>query len=250
VEPGVTPLALARADGELLLALDLYDQAILAAREQGFVHVHALANELAARMWIHQGKPRLALPYMIEAVEGWRAWGARRKLRLLELEFPELLREVPGVGPRRQPMAATSEGGNSSQALDLATVTRASQAISSEIDLDRLLARMMRIILLNAGANRGFLILAAEEDFRVEAAASSEGSDGTVRAPTMGRVLAVAVELGQVVELGARLLTLEAMKIESTVLAPVAGTIVELRAGVGEQVDKRQVLVKIEPTPN
>ena len=83
-----------------------------------------------------------------------------------------------------------------------------------------------------------------------EAAASSEGSDGTVRAPTMGRVLAVAVELGQVVELGARLLTLEAMKIESTVLAPVAGTIVELRAGVGEQVDKRQVLVKIEPTPN
>ena len=166
---------LARADGELLLALDLYDQAILAAREQGFVHVHALANELAARMWIHQGKPRLALPYMIEAVEGWRAWGARRKLRLLELEFPELLREVPGVGPRRQPMAATSEGGNSSQALDLATVTRASQAISSEIDLDRLLARMMRIILLNAGANRGFLILAADEDFRVEAAASSEG---------------------------------------------------------------------------
>jgi geranyl-CoA carboxylase alpha subunit len=81
-----------------------------------------------------------------------------------------------------------------------------------------------------------------------ESGASSEGSDGTVRAPTMGRVLAVAVALGQTVELGARLLTLEAMKIESTVLAPIAGTIVELRAAVGDQVDKRQVLVKIEPT--
>jgi predicted ATPase/signal transduction histidine kinase len=168
---------LARADGELLPALDLYEDAIRSAGEQGFVHLHALANELAARMWISQGKPRLALPYLTEAVAGWRAWGARRKLRLLELEFPELLREMPGIGPRRQPMAATSEGGNSSQALDLATVTRASQAISSEIDLDRLLARMMRIILLNAGANRGFLILEAEEDFRIEAAASSEGTE-------------------------------------------------------------------------
>src|SRR5690606_15905054 len=39
---------------------------------------------------------------------------------------------------------------------------------------DRLLARMMRIILLNAGANRAFLILEAEDDFRIEAAASSE----------------------------------------------------------------------------
>ncbi|MFV8754081.1 protein kinase domain-containing protein [Nannocystaceae bacterium ST9] len=168
---------LARADGELLAALELYEQAIAAAGLHGFVQVHALANELAARMWVTQGNRRLALPYLSEAVASWRTWGARRKLRLLELEFPELVRDLPGVGPRRQPMAATSEGGNSSQALDLATVTRASQAISSEIDLDRLLARMMRIILLNAGANRGFLILEAEEDFRIEAAASSEGSE-------------------------------------------------------------------------
>jgi biotin carboxyl carrier protein len=81
-----------------------------------------------------------------------------------------------------------------------------------------------------------------------EAAATSEGSDGTVRAPTMGRVLKVAVTLGEVVEVGTRLLTLEAMKIESIVLAPIAGTVAELRIAVGDQVDKRQVLVKIEPT--
>lgn len=77
----------------------------------------------------------------------------------------------------RRSLAHSSEpwaGIGSSHALDLATITRASQAISSEIDLERLLARMMRIILLNAGANRGFLILQAEDDFRIEAAASSE----------------------------------------------------------------------------
>jgi geranyl-CoA carboxylase alpha subunit len=80
-----------------------------------------------------------------------------------------------------------------------------------------------------------------------EGSAAAEGSDGVIRAPTMGRVLAVAVTLGQRVEAGARLLTLEAMKIESTVLAPIAGTIAELRVAPGDQVDKRALLVTITP---
>ncbi|HLT36886.1 MAG TPA: ATP-binding protein, partial [Enhygromyxa sp.] len=167
---------LARCDGEPLAALDLYERAIAAAGEHGFVHVQALASELAARMWLGRGSRRLALPYFATAVAGYRSWGARRKLRLLEAELPELFREL-NLGSARRKFTHTSEpwaGTGSSQALDLATVTRASQAISSEIDLDRLLARMMRIILLNAGANRAFLILEAEDDFRIEAAASSE----------------------------------------------------------------------------
>jgi biotin carboxyl carrier protein len=68
----------------------------------------------------------------------------------------------------------------------------------------------------------------------------------------MGRVLALFVAPGQVVEPGARLLTLEAMKIESTIQSPIAGTISEVRVGVGDQVDKRQLLLIItpsEPTP-
>jgi predicted ATPase/signal transduction histidine kinase/ActR/RegA family two-component response regulator len=170
---------LARCDGDVLTALDLYERAIASAHEHGFIHIHALANELAARMWIERGNHRLAMPYFDAAVAGYRSWGARRKLRLIEAEFPELLREL-GLGRRQRQLSVTSEpwaGTGSSQALDLATVTRASQAISSEIDLDRLLARMMRIILLNAGANRGFLILESEDDFRIEAAASSEADE-------------------------------------------------------------------------
>lgn len=77
--------------------------------------------------------------------------------------------------------------------------------------------------------------------------ASRDGSDGRVRAPTMGRVLALWAEPGQRVEPGARLLTLEAMKIESTITSPIAGTINELRVAVGDQVDKAQVLVNITP---
>jgi geranyl-CoA carboxylase alpha subunit len=79
-------------------------------------------------------------------------------------------------------------------------------------------------------------------------AASNDGADGTVRAPTMGRVLALFVEAGMHVEPGQRLLKLEAMKIESTITAPIAGSISDVRVRVGDQVDKRQVLVIITPT--
>jgi geranyl-CoA carboxylase alpha subunit len=78
-------------------------------------------------------------------------------------------------------------------------------------------------------------------------AASSDGADGSVRAPTMGRVLALFVEAGMTVEPGQRLLKLEAMKIESTITAPIAGSISEIRVRVGDQVDKRQLLVTITP---
>jgi geranyl-CoA carboxylase alpha subunit len=78
-------------------------------------------------------------------------------------------------------------------------------------------------------------------------AESSDGADGTIRAPTMGRVLAVFVEVGAQVEAGARLLTLEAMKIESTITTPVAGSVDDVRVRVGDQVDKAQVLITITP---
>jgi biotin carboxyl carrier protein len=63
----------------------------------------------------------------------------------------------------------------------------------------------------------------------------------------MGRVLAVKVAVDQAVEVGTPLLTLEAMKIESVLTAPVAGRITEIRVKVGDQVDKSQLLVQISP---
>jgi geranyl-CoA carboxylase alpha subunit len=76
---------------------------------------------------------------------------------------------------------------------------------------------------------------------------SRDGQDGKVRAPTMGRVLKLAVTVDQPVEVGTPLLTLEAMKIESIITAPVAGRVTEIRVKVGDQVDKSQLLIQITP---
>jgi biotin carboxyl carrier protein len=62
-----------------------------------------------------------------------------------------------------------------------------------------------------------------------------------------GGVVVVTVAVGDRVEPGTVLVTLEAMKMEHVVRAPVAGTVREVRVDIGDQVDTGDVLVVIEP---
>ena len=65
--------------------------------------------------------------------------------------------------------------GSSVRQLDAATVVKASQAVSSEIVLSKLIERLMTIMLENAGADRGLLILPAEDDHLIQAEAKAAG---------------------------------------------------------------------------
>jgi acetyl-CoA/propionyl-CoA carboxylase biotin carboxyl carrier protein len=66
-------------------------------------------------------------------------------------------------------------------------------------------------------------------------------------APLPGSVVAVHVADGDIVEVGARLVTIEAMKMEHTVTAPHAGT-VRLRTTAGAQVARDAVVATVTPT--
>jgi 3-methylcrotonyl-CoA carboxylase alpha subunit len=75
-------------------------------------------------------------------------------------------------------------------------------------------------------------------------AADTEHHEGRLTAPMPGKVIAVLVEAGAVVEKGAPLIVMEAMKMEHTIGAPAAGKIAEVLYGVGDQVaDGAQLLV-------
>jgi geranyl-CoA carboxylase alpha subunit len=74
-----------------------------------------------------------------------------------------------------------------------------------------------------------------------------QGSGGIVTAPITGRILRVLVSEGDFVEPEDTLLTIEAMKIEHKIVAPVAGTVVQVAAAAGEQVTSRARLVEIVP---
>jgi 3-methylcrotonyl-CoA carboxylase alpha subunit len=71
--------------------------------------------------------------------------------------------------------------------------------------------------------------------------------DGDIIAPMPGKVIAVDVAQGQEVEVGQRLLVLEAMKMEHALVAPFAGTVAELAVPEGAQVQVEALLARIEP---
>src|SRR5262249_42616182 len=102
---------------------------------------------------------------------GYVRWGADGKVRQLELLNPRLLAESA------QPPATA---GASIQQMDVATVVKASQAVSSEIELPSLIETLMKIALQNAGADRGLLILSRGDEFWIEAEGQSRGDEFAV----------------------------------------------------------------------
>jgi pyruvate carboxylase len=85
-----------------------------------------------------------------------------------------------------------------------------------------------------------------------ETAAPKQTADprqpGQVGAPTPGVVTTIAVDLNQTVEKGDRLLVLEAMKMQSTVYAPVSGKIAQKLIHPGQTVEAKELLLVIEQT--
>ena len=164
---------IARIEGRVLDAEQLYERAIHSARANGFVHNEALADELAARFYAARGFEDIAHLYLRKARYGYLRWGADGKVRQLEELYPHLRAEEPAPGP-------TSTIATPVEHLDLATVIRASQAVSSEIVLEKLIDTLMRTAIEQAGAERGLLILPRWDEMHIQAEATTNGEDVTV----------------------------------------------------------------------
>jgi 3-methylcrotonyl-CoA carboxylase alpha subunit len=76
---------------------------------------------------------------------------------------------------------------------------------------------------------------------------SASASSGTILSPMPGRIIAVDVAAGDTVTKGQKLVTLEAMKMEHSLTAPFDGTVSELNAAPGAQVQVEALLVRIDP---
>ncbi|AFZ26731.1 putative ATPase [Cylindrospermum stagnale PCC 7417] len=160
-----------RVLGEVAAAMDAYDRAIALARENEYLQEEALANELAAKFHLAKNRITIAKAYLQEARYGYLRWGATAKVQDLERRYPQLLElqfEKTSTGKVDTRQSATTK----LAALDLETVLKASVAIASEILLDKLLAKLMTILIENAGAQTGYLILPTQDEWRIEAIGS------------------------------------------------------------------------------
>ncbi|MBW4627042.1 MAG: AAA family ATPase [Brasilonema octagenarum HA4186-MV1] len=160
----------ARILGQLFEAEELYEQAIQGARDNEYLQEEALAYELAAKHYLARGRAKIAQTYMKEAHYCYGRWGARAKVKDLETRYPQFFPQSSGVADTSIRTTAGTTSNTSHTALDLATVMKAAQAISSEIELERLLSSLMQILIENAGAQTGYLLLENSGEWTIKAA--------------------------------------------------------------------------------
>jgi PAS domain S-box-containing protein len=158
---------IARLEGRELDAERLYEQAIRFASEQGFIQNEGLANELAANFYAARGFETIARAYLRNARSCYLRWGADGKVRQLDHAHPHLRQQSA-------PSPSTATIGASIERLDVEAAVKASQAVSGEIVLDRLIEILMTIALEHAGAQRGLLILLHGDSPRIEAEARTD----------------------------------------------------------------------------
>jgi predicted ATPase/signal transduction histidine kinase len=160
-----------RVLGNKMEAIELYDKAIAGAKENGYLQEEALANELAAKFYLQWGKEKIARAYISDAYYGYVRWGAKAKVRDLETRYRSLLAPVLESSDRVKETiiqasttsTLTTTTTDSSDVFDLATVVKVSQAVSGEIQQQRLLETLMAVALENAGAEKGALIISQTE---------------------------------------------------------------------------------------
>lgn len=155
----------ARVFGEKARAIELYDRAIAGAKANDYLQEEAIANELAAKFYLDWGKEKVAAGYMTEAYYCYARWGSLAKTHQLEKKYPQLLtsilqqsRGINTSNPRisSQSLATVT---TTSAFFDLTAAIATSQALSEEMELETLLSKLMKIVLENAGASKGVLVL-------------------------------------------------------------------------------------------
>jgi diguanylate cyclase (GGDEF)-like protein len=163
---------LARVRGDDAAAMDLYAQAIDAAGAAGFTACEALANELYARFWLGRRQKHLSHNFVRDAWYNYRRWGAEVKCRQLEALWPDVsFRALERVaGTSTQTSQSYRSISQHTDMLDLHSLLKTTQFLAKEIQLDSLLPKMLDVLLENAGAEHGAIILVDEGQLIVEVA--------------------------------------------------------------------------------
>lgn len=149
-------------DGRVLDAQRLFDEAISLARLSGLQQWSAWAAECAAAWYQRLGRETVARAYALDALRGWKAWGAHAKVRHLRTRFDALLAETQA-----------SVGAD----LDVASLLEASEAISSQVVLDNLLHTLIEVVTSSAGAQR--VVIVQDRDARLVIEAAGESGEQT-----------------------------------------------------------------------
>lgn len=152
--------------------IGLYDQALNSIGDGEFIQMKALINELYGKFWLAQKQKRIAKIFMLEAYRLYEQWGAYGKVDLLERNYFDWF-AIPIAHGSLHPNTSSIEG----KYLDISSIIKTTQAISSEIKLEKLQKRLILTLMENAGAQRGFFIVKNETDQKLYVEAFGDATD-------------------------------------------------------------------------
>ncbi len=171
----------ARLAGHHGRARGRYDEAIEHARAQRDLRLEALALERAARCAFAAGHELIGEMYIRSCRRTYERWGALVKVERLTEEFSAYFTRAR-AGQPTSVLGTPSSSSSLNDTIDLKALLKASRAISGELVLERLLRQLLVIVLENAGAQRGALLLInAAGELRVEAECDLERGPEGVR---------------------------------------------------------------------
>jgi len=138
---------------------ELFRKALDSIGSNDFIQFRALCNELYGQFWLTKGNKAIGMMYIREAYYLYQQWGANGKVIQMEKQYPDYLKVNQEY--RRLTMISSYTTQNS---IDMISIIKGAQAISSEIKTEKLLTTFIKTIIENAGAQKGFLLLKNEHD--------------------------------------------------------------------------------------
>ncbi|KVN53113.1 hypothetical protein WT13_32010 [Burkholderia anthina] len=141
-----------------------FEAAISHARHQGFVHLEALALEHASLYYASRNLYSVANGCLRDAVDAYGNWGATHKADELKRNLNRW--NVPTIGGVRRDFSPTSV-----DEFNLSTIVSLTKALSEEMELDKLIERLMTTALQQAGAQRALLVAPVSGELQIDAEA-------------------------------------------------------------------------------
>jgi predicted ATPase/signal transduction histidine kinase/CheY-like chemotaxis protein/tRNA A-37 threonylcarbamoyl transferase component Bud32 len=157
----------ARVLGNYKDAREFYDQAIALAQKNDFLNEEALAHELAGKFYLAKGLKKFAKLCLRDAHHKYQQWGADAKVKHFEQQYSQYFSSKTHAKFEQSITLTTSS--QQIALLDLTSIMKASQTLSEEIVLSRLLKKMMQIVIENAGAEKGILLLPQNDKWFIQA---------------------------------------------------------------------------------
>ncbi|TVR14581.1 MAG: GAF domain-containing protein [Phormidium sp. GEM2.Bin31] len=203
----------ARCQGEDLEAMAAYDRAIEQAQQSDVLYLEALANERAAGFYRQRQRHKIARTYITDAYYGYVRWGATAKVRQLEQLYRQELPSLGQVSPVPGHLSTTTHDTSGqtyghhatlspSHSIDFSALIEASQAISSAIDLDDLLSKLMAAVVEHSGAETATLLWRDEGDWVSAARYTLEGQCETGTHPLTEENTIPRLWLGRILRSG------------------------------------------------